>query len=200
MAKKLIDLTMELSEKTPIWPGDEPTEIKQVSTFEQDGFNAKRISFNSHFGTHIDAPFHHLKDGKKLNEFPLETFFGSAVIIPLNSFEKYIKKIKKNDIVLLYTSQSKKAFERDYFENPPFVPLKVAQILVKKKVKIVGIDSSSPDKSPWEIHDLLLKNNILIIENLTNLEKLIGKRVELIVLPLKIENADGAPCRVIARQ
>jgi len=199
MSKKLIDLTMLINDKTPSWPEAKKQEIKQISTVKQTGFNVKSLSFESHFGTHIDAPFHILNNGKKLEDFSLETFFGSAIVIPLDSFEKYAKKIKKNDIVLLYTGQSKKAFDKDYFENTPLVPIGVAQKLVKKKVKIVGIDSSSMDNAPYKIHNLILSNNILIIENLANLDKLVGKRLELIVLPLKLDNADGAPCRVIAK-
>lgn len=199
MSKKLIDLTMLINDKTPSWPEAKKQEIKQISTVKQTGFNVKSLSFESHFGTHIDAPFHILNNGKKLEDFSLETFFGSAIVIPLDSFEKYAKKIKKNDIVLLYTGQSKKAFDKDYFENTPLVSIGVAQKLVKKKVKIVGIDSSSMDNAPYKIHNLILSNNILIIENLANLDKLVGKRLELIVLPLKLDNADGAPCRVIAK-
>lgn len=199
MSKKIIDLTMPINDKTPVWPGVEKQEISPLSTIESSGFNQKKISFHSHFGTHIDAPFHIFPNGKKLDEFSLETFLGKAIVIPLSEFAKYSKKIKKNDIVLFYTGQSKKAFSEDYFENTPFISIKIAKILVKKKVKIVGIDSSSPDTSPWEIHNELLGNNILILENLVNLEKIVGKKVELIILPLKIENADGAPCRVIAK-
>lgn len=199
MAKKLIDLTMLINENTPSWPEAEKQEIKQISTVKETGFNVKRISFESHFGTHIDAPNHIFNKGKTLDEFPLETFFGSGLIIPLKSFDKYIKKIKKKDIVFLYTGHSKKAFSGNYFEDSPLIDIEIAKTLVKKKVKIVGIDFSSPDKVPWTLHNLFLKNNILIIENLNNLDKLVGKRVELTILPLKIENADGAPCRVIAK-
>jgi kynurenine formamidase len=62
---------------------------------------------------------------------------------------------------------------------------------------MVGLDSYSPDNEPFEIHKMLLKRDILIVENLVNLDRLVGKRFRCYVMPLKIQDADGAPCRVI---
>ena len=64
-------------------------------------------------------------------------------------------------------------------------------------MKIVGIDSFSPDNEPFEVHKMFFKNEILIVENLVNLEKLNGKRFKCYIFPLKIQDADGAPCRVV---
>ena len=71
--------------------------------------------------------------------------------------------------------------------------------LVKQKVKIIGLDWPSPDHHPYPIHEILLKNNILILENLTNLDQLLNETdLEVFAFPLKIE-ADSSPVRVIAR-
>ena len=71
--------------------------------------------------------------------------------------------------------------------------------LVEKKIKMIGIDMPSPDRYPFEIHKLFFENNILIIENLTNLNKLLEvDNFEIIAFPLKIE-AEAALVRVVAR-
>ena len=66
-------------------------------------------------------------------------------------------------------------------------------------VKIIGLDSFTPDKEPFETHKLLFTKNICIVENLVNLKQLVGKKFECTILPLKLANADGAPCRVVAK-
>ncbi len=73
----------------------------------------------------------------------------------------------------------------------------LAKKLIEKKVKIIGLDSWSPDNSPFEVHKMLFKQNILIVENLINLDKLVGKRFKCYILPLKVKDADGAPARII---
>ncbi len=192
---KILDLTMFIDENTPVFPGDPKPEIKQVATIKENGWNEKKFSFNSHFSTHIDAPFHMLENGKKLDEFPLETFIGEAIVLELN--KPNLDSIKPGDIVFFYTGHTTKAYSKEFFENNPVLSEETAQILVDKKVKIVGIDSFSPDNSPYEIHKIFFRNNILIVENLVNLDKLINKRFRCYILPLKIKNADGVPCRVI---
>ncbi|MFA6065063.1 MAG: cyclase family protein [archaeon] len=201
MAKKLIDLTQKMDEVFPEWMFEEKQEIKQSATIEKEGYNEKRISITTHFATHIDAPFHMIRDGKKLHEYPLETFTGSAIVIPLKNFEKYLNKIKKNDIVLIYTGQGKKFYNQDYYASSPVVSESIAKELVKRKVKIVGIDAFSPDKSPWNVHKILFEKSILIIENMLIPSKLIGKRFECsaYTTPVGRFDEDGAPCRVIAK-
>jgi len=199
---KIIDLTMELNEKTPVFPGDPSQEITQLSTIEKNGWNEKRLSFNSHFGTHIDAPFHMLEDGKKLDEFPIESFFGEAIVIDARGKKEIIadlSSVKENDFVFFCTNHIKNAYSKEFFENNPVIPIETAQHLVEKKVSIVGLDSFTPDNAPYETHKLLFKHDVRILENLVGLQELVGKRFECFVLPLKIAGADGAPCRVVAR-
>lgn len=199
---KTIDLTMEISEKTPVFPGDPAQEITQCATIEKNGWNEKRMAFNSHFGTHIDAPFHMQADGKKLDEFSIESFVGNAIVVDARGQKEIVAdlgNVKENDFVFFCTNHTKKAHSKEFFENNPVIPLQTAQELVDKKVSVVGIDSYTPDNEPFETHKLLFKHNIRIVENLVGLEELIGKRFECFVLPLKIADADGAPCRVVAR-
>jgi len=88
--------------------------------------------------------------------------------------------------------------EAIYFEDYPAMPVEIANYLVGKKVKMVGVDACSVDnKDGFPIHKILLSGNVLIIENLTNLSKLAGKNFKAYALPINLQ-IDGAPARVIA--
>jgi kynurenine formamidase len=77
--------------------------------------------------------------------------------------------------------------------------MELAQFFVEKKVKMVCLDTPSPDRSPHDVHRLLLKNSVLIAENLTNLEQLLTvQHFEIVALPLRI-HADSSPARIFAR-
>jgi kynurenine formamidase len=197
---KVIDLTMPIDEKTPVFPGDLKQEIRQVATIGNNGWNEKRIAFNSHFSTHIDAPFHMIEGGKKLTDFPVEHFLGDAVVVDARG-QKQISSdlggVKRGDIVFFCTNHGKKAYSESFFKDNPVITNETAAKLIENKVRMVGLDSYSPDNEPFEIHKMLLKRDILIVENLVNLDRLVGKRFRCYVMPLKIQDADGAPCRVI---
>ena len=79
-----------------------------------------------------------------------------------------------------------------------FIGSHLSEKLLDSGFSVIGIDSFTPDNHPFEIHKMLFKKNILIVENLINLDKLIDKSFTCYILPLKIQDADGAPCRVIA--
>ncbi len=198
----LIDLTMDLDERTPIYPGDPKPEIIEAATIDKDGWNEKRLSFNSHFGTHIDAPFHMIEKGKKLTDFGMEKFIGEGIVIDVRGSKEInadLTIVKTDDIVFFFTRHSENAYSDSYVSDWPVISETMAKELVRKGVKIIGTDTPSPDKSPFSVHKLLFKHDILIVENLVNLKQLAGKRFECIILPLKIRDADGAPCRVVAR-
>jgi len=195
---EIFDLTMSIDERTPTFPGDPKQEIKQIATIGENGWNEKKLTFNSHFSTHIDAPFHMLENGKKLTDFPIETFIGDAIVIEIkNGIEPNLDDVKAGDIVFFLTGQTKKAYSDNFFKDNLVITKETAQKLINKKVKIVGIDSFSPDNEPFEVHKMFFKDEILIVENLVNLEKLNGKRFKCYIFPLKIQDADGAPCRVV---
>lgn len=105
----------------------------------------------------------------------------------------------ENSIVLLYTGHGTLFGQSEYFTDYPVLTESFAEHLVRKKVKMIGFDTPSPDKNPYAIHRIFMNNGILIAENLTNLDKLLGvESFEVIALPLLIQ-ADAAMARVIAR-
>ncbi len=192
---KIFDLTMLVGKRTPVFPGDRRHEITQTATVAKNGWNEKWLSFNSHFGTHIDAPYHMLAKGKTLSDFPVDHFVGEAVVLSLSDD---LSAVRKNDIVFFYTGQTEKMHSPDFFKNNPVIDKPLAEKLVAKKIRMVGLDSFTPDNAPYSVHKILLAADIMIVENLVNLKPLLGKRFQCVIAPLKIEGGDGAPCRVIA--
>lgn len=198
---KYVDLSVPINEKTPVYPGDPITKIEPAGIFDTDGYEDHYVSIGTHAGTHIDAPRHMVKNGKSLDEIPVEHFIGRGVYIKVEgSFSlDVIKKanIQEGDIVLFHTGMSDVYHEPAYYNNYPAMTDEIGRYLVKKKVKMVGVDMCSVDHEPFPVHRILLKDDVLIIENLTNLGVLEGKEFTITALPIKLQ-IDGAPTRVIA--
>ncbi len=198
---KFVDLSVALNEKTPFYPGDPATKIAPSAVMETDGYEDHYISVGTHVGTHIDAPRHMIAGGKSLHEYPIENFVGPGVVINTGkdiTLEKVKESnIREGDIVLFNTGTSKEYFQPSYYDNYPTLTEEIAEYLVSKKVKMIGVDTCSVDPEVFPVHKSLLKNDILIIENLTNLDALAGLNFTVYALPLKLE-IDGSPARVIA--
>lgn len=203
--EKIIDLTHLISHCMPVYPGDEQTKLYQTQFLQTDKFNNHRLEISMHSGTHIDSPMHLTGREEYIYQFPLENFIGIGCIIDVRNEpliklkEEYREKITENSIVLFYTGFGSLFGTDKYFEQNPVIDMELVELLVEKKVKLVGIDSPSPDKYPFEVHKKLFDNNVLILENLTNLGQLISiKNFEVIAFPLKIK-ADSSILRVVAR-
>ena len=136
---EIIDLSVPIDDKTPVYPGDPKQEITHISSVEKDGWNEHRLTFNTHFSTHIDAPWHMIKDGKKLSEYPLERFIGDGVVVDVRKgFDaKRLDdaKITTNSIVLIFTDHCKN-LHNNYFEGAKFMPPEFAWKLAKLKPKM----------------------------------------------------------------
>ncbi len=159
-----------------------------------------------HAGTHIDGPMHLLDIPKYLYEFPLDTFIGEGCVLDVRGSktveykEEYEHRIQEGQIVILYTGHSRHYGQPDYFNDYPVLTQGFAECLVRRKVKMIGLDTPSPDTYPFDIHSYLFHHHVLIIENLTRVEQLLAlNRFEIIALPLNIQ-ADSSIARVIARE
>ncbi|OHE54183.1 MAG: hypothetical protein A3K61_01895 [Thaumarchaeota archaeon RBG_16_49_8] len=199
---RLIDLTMPMGKMTPVYPGDPAQEFIRVASCENEGWNAYRISIGTHFGTHIDAPWHLLKSGKTLGEFPIEKFVGRGVLFDVrgqNEINVNLDGLREKEIVLFRTDHTENVGSPDFFRNYPVLSKELAGKIILAKPSIVGIDSFTIDQPPYEIHKMLFKHDILCLENLVNLKLIPPKDFTLYALPMKLESFDGAPCRVIAQ-
>lgn len=190
--------------------------IRTIAEAEKDAGNVQEYTFTTHFGTHVDAPKHLFRNGKTIDEFPVERFIGEGVVlnIPKSKYEAITAEdlenakpgVKKGDIVFIYTGWCKK-YETEEYHEQPYLTEDAAKWLVDRGVRMVGIDAITLDaygaKRPpgftFPVHRLLLKNEIFVVENLGNLDKVAGKRVFIVAAPIKIKGADGAPARIIAR-
>ena len=201
----LIDLTHEIYDDMPVYPVDDPVELDKTKSFEEDSYNYFRLETGLHAGTHIDTPMHMTDDDTYMNEVPLDRFKGNGCVLdvrgqdPIEYKDEYSDIVKENDIVLLYTGYDEKYGSEEYYDEHPIVDESLAQFFVDKKIKMLGMDIPTPDKHPFNVHKTLFKNNILIIENLTNLSELLSvKEFKIIAFPLKIE-ADSSIARVVAK-
>lgn len=198
-----IDLSVPLTEQTPVYPGDPRIKIEFAETLEENGCEDHLLTLNNHVGTHIDAPSHMLKGGKTLDQFPLDRFCGRGVYIRIpDTFTLDVVrniKIEKDDIVLFHTGRSDNYSVEDYFTKYPAPTEKIARYLAEKQVKMVGVDTCSVDLhfTSFPIHKILLKDDILIIENLVNLSPLAGKDFTVYAFPLALQ-LNGSPTRVVA--
>ena len=202
---QMVDLTHTFINDMPVYPGDPKSTLEQTAFIDKDTYNDHKISTLMHVGTHMDAPLHIVENGKKIDEIDLERFLGKGIVINVTGKEKIDASVLKDilidegSIVLLYTGFGQKYGTEAYFHGYPEVTEDFANKMVEFKVKILGMDMLGPDLDlPWPVHKILLSNEILIIENLTNLDKLIGiKNFKIIALPAKL-NSDAAFVRVIA--
>ena len=207
----IIDLTLTISEKIPTFPGSPKPHFIEWEIIPKDGYNLELLFLSTHTGTHIDAPFHFVKNGKKIHEITPERLVNEAVLIrigknsnrfiskiDIQNFEHKNGKIKNGSTVVFYTGWQKNLNKEFYFTENPGLSVSAAKYLVSKKINMVGIDSPSIDlgsDSKFSVHHILAKNNILIVENLANLNKIKSNSFHLITSPLKLKNATGSPIR-----
>jgi len=209
-----IDLTLEISNKLPSFPGSPRTQFISWADKKSDGYNLELIFLSSHTGTHLDAPYHFIEKGIKIDRIPLNRLITSAILCNIRkganmsitqydivSFEAKNGKIQPNSAVIFGTGWSKNLARKDYFTKNPGLSADAAKYLSKKRVSLIGIDSPSIDMgkdSKFSVHHVLLKSGILILENLCNLDKIQRTSFMLIVLPLKLKEATGSPVRAVA--
>ena len=213
---KSIDLTLTISQSIPTFPGTPKSQFILWSTLKKDGYNLELLFLSSHTGTHLDAPYHFVKNGVKIHQIPLDRLLGIGILIKIKkgknqeitkndliSFERKNGNIPKYSSVIFHTGWQKNLHDDSYFINNPGLSESAAKYLISKKINLIGIDSPSIDlgtNQTFSIHKILAKNNVLIVENLSNLNKISSQQFEFIILPLKLQDATGSPVRAIAIQ
>ena len=133
----------------------------------------------------------------KLKKGPNQSITKKDII----QFEKKFGKIPNDATIIIATGWYKNLTKKTYFEKNPGLSSSAADYLSSKKINLVGIDSPSIDvgsNKEFSVHKILSKNNIIIVENLANLEKIKGSKFKFIALPLKLKDATGSPIRAIA--
>lgn len=210
---RLIDLSHEIHPQLPVYPGTEPPVLTPTNSIEQDGFAETLISMYSHTGTHMDAPAHIIAGARSLDQFPVDQFFGLACVAELKSIagrpisvadlQPLQQRLLEVDFLLLHTGWAEHWGSESYFTDFPSLSIAAATWLCQFQLKGVGIDTISIDPISEEslpAHHCLLGNEILVIENLTNLDRIKSGSVCFSCLPLKLKDADGSPLRAVAME
>ncbi|WP_159949606.1 cyclase family protein [Polaribacter septentrionalilitoris] len=208
--KKIIDLTLPINNKMS------GVTISPAKILDVDGWNATTLNLYSHSGTHMDAPLHFGVNAQTIDKLPTERLISEAWVVNLTEIKPkeeilishlgvIADEFKVGQSIILHTGWSKKLGTTAYRDQLPRISVELANWLGEKKVNILGVEPPSVADvnnidEVTEIHHILMKNDIIIVEGLCNLEQITAKKVTLIALPLKVEGGDGAPSRVIALQ
>ena len=220
---ELIDLTLTLgSDRISLVPGLVGVETESIQTHETHARSNQKLCLATHIGTHVDAPFHFVDGATTVENMPLEKYAGPAILLDLRSVSKgqeplTISEITeaganpesvKDQIIVLFTgwAEAESGGPR-FYGHGPYLGTDTAGYLADCGANAVAVDFPI-DKHPdtplstikdFPVHRLLLGQNIPLIENLINLDKLVGKQFELWALPLKLKGGDGAATRAVAR-
>ena len=213
----IIDLTHELAPATPVFPDYPPVAVTVLETVGQatlDGrraLNSSVITVGLHCGTHVDAPAHFYNARPTMEAVPLEKCVGPALLVDLTpgillahsvidvaDLAAYAEQLHAFGKVVLKTGWAARWGELAYFTEHPVITGAAAQFLVDCGVHLVGVDTPSVDRSPFAAHLVFLDNEVVILENLTNLDVLPATPFQLVALPLKLTGREASPVRAIA--
>lgn len=213
--RKVIDLTRLLI------PGGEPFTF-DVQTFfveellpqfhrqPDDWYILQEWKLSSHVGTHVESPYHHLRDGTSIAGLDPAALMGDAVVldftgrrpdeqITADDLAALDVDVRPGDIVLVHTGYDTDYGKENY--GRPYLADDLVDLLVQMPISCLGIDASGIEKYRAEAqpsHLKLFTAGIPIIEELTNLGSVPPGRFTFVGLPLRVEGADASPIRAIA--
>jgi len=197
--KKIIDITHLLHScmENPL-PAFEGFQFQWKARIEKGQHsNISKISMGSHIGTHVDAPLHFVSGGKSIDEIPIDRLIGKAQVIEVPYPQVVTDDLLKSRLEAVKIVIFKFGRERLNQEHPYF-SINGARYLNQQKIQVVGTDNYSIDSKTtnWKIHNLLLKQEILIVESLF-LDNVLPGIYEFICLPLFVKGGEAAPARAV---
>ncbi|MBE6730975.1 MAG: cyclase family protein [Ruminococcaceae bacterium] len=188
---KVYDISQEILSSN-VYPGDpEPEIIKLYDMNKGDLYNLSAFSMCAHNGTHIDAPAHFIKNGKTVEEIPLDKFVGNCFVAEING-----DVTETSAINILNKANEMDAGERILIKGKATVTLDAAKVFAENKIKLIGNESQSvgPLEAPMAVHLTLLNAEIVLLEGVVLNEVKEGKYF-LNAAPLNLKNFEGSPCR-----
>ncbi len=212
----IVDLSHPVEDGMPVYPGDPVVQIRPATTIAEHGYAVLHVRMGSQSGTHVDAPYHFLEDGARIDELPLELFLGPAVVADVRGkrarepitwadLAPVAGRLAPGRLLLLHTGWAARWGTDEYLAHP-FLDGAAAGRVVAAGVRTVGIDALSldetvPDGEPaggFAAHLAVLGAGGVIVENLRGLEQVRSAEPVVSVLPLRLTGADGAPVRAVA--
>lgn len=177
-----------------VYPGDPAPEKELLCSMERgDLYNLTAFRMCAHNGTHVDAPFHFLKDGKTVDEISLEAFVGKAYVAEHHGT---VSAEDARNILIRAKEQDPEAAQRILIKGDAVVSAAAARIFAAARLLLLGNESQTfgPEDAPMEVHLLLLGADVVLLEGIR-----LGAVSEgvyfLSAAPLKLGGADGSPCR-----
>lgn len=192
---KIYDISQEIF-GCQVYPGDPMPKKRVLSSMEKgDLYNLTAFSMCAHNGTHIDAPFHFIKDGKTVDSIGLDTFIGMAYVAEHNGIvsaddaTEMLEKAKK---------QNSEAAKRILIKGEAEVSAEAAKVFAESNILLLGNESQTvgPENAPMEVHLILLGAGVVLLEGIRLSEVSEGVYF-LNAAPLNLSGSDGSPCRAI---
>ncbi len=195
------------------------TQFRKYQRQDDAWYIISEIVMNTHCGTHIEFPYHHVKDGQDAADYPISQLIGEGVVLDISPWRANNSKItlpalkavagdkiRPGDMVFFYTGNDAYYYSEQQHDRPWFSTDCIEWLAGEAGIKLMGVDTSghevrSEDGAPLPgqpNHELLLGAGIALIEYLSNLDQLLGKRFVAFVLPVKIKGAEAFPVRVVA--
>lgn len=204
-----IDISVPIRTGMPHWPDNPPIVVEKIMDMDHGAAaNVSKMSLGVHTGTHVDAPSHFTPDGPGVDALPLEALVGVARVIQIHGDAVTVADLEAANItrgerILLKTRNSPAAWQRpDFVENAVALTAESATWIAKRGVMTLGIDYLSVGSYAADngepVHHALIDAGIIMIEGL-DLTAITPGVYDLVCLPLKIADADGAPARAIVR-
>ena len=192
---KIYDISQEVF-GCKVFPGDPAPERKIISSIENGAlYNLTAISMCAHNGTHVDAPFHFIKDGKTVDAIGLEAVVGMAYVAEHHGS---VTGDDANEIVNKAKKLNPEAAKRILLKGDAEVSLEAAKVFAASGICLLGNESQTvgPENAPMEVHLVLLGAGVILLEGIRLSE--VPEGVYLLnAAPLNLSGADGAPCRAV---
>ncbi|RGG16782.1 cyclase [Ruminococcus sp. AF26-25AA] len=192
---KIYDISQEVF-GCQVYPGDPTPKKRVISSMEKGGlYNLTAFSMCAHNGTHIDAPFHFIKDGKTVDSVSLDTFIGMAYVAEYNGI---VSADDATEILEKAKKQNSEAAKRILIKGDAEVSAEAAKVFAESNILLLGNESQTvgPENAPMEVHLILLGAGAVLLEGIRLAEVSEGVYF-LNAAPLNLSGADGSPCRAI---
>ncbi len=192
---KIYDISQELF-TCVVWPGDPAPQREILSSMDKgDLYNLTAISMCAHNGTHIDAPFHFINNGKRVDEIPLEKFIGYAFVA---DFEGILSADDAKAILKKAKASDENSATKILIKGKSTVSLEAANVFADARVDLIGNESQTvgPEDGPMAVHKVLLKAEVVLLEGV-RLEHVPEGTYLLNAVPINLAGAEGAPCRAV---
>ena len=192
---KIHDISHEIF-NCQIYPGDPIPEKKTLCSMENgDLYNLTAFSMCAHNGTHIDAPFHFIKDGKTVDSISLAALIGMACVV---EYHGIVSGEAAVEILEKAKNQNLQAAKRILIKGDAEVSVEAAKVFAEDGILLLGDESQTvgPENAPMEVHLILLGANVVLLEGIRLSEVSEGVYF-LNAAPLNLSGVDGSPCRAV---